>query len=384
METQKILLRSIRAPYLLLGLLVLVGQVAVAQDDIQNLYAEAQAAKARGDAGDAIEKLQAILKLNPKLAPVFHNLGILFFEQGKFREASQAFAAGLQQDPTMSGSLVPLGISYYQMGQLGKAREVLEKAVSLNGEDPSAQLYLGRTIFDLGQQEAGAAVLQEASRQSPKDSRILYELGQMHLKMATGILKKLENLDPDSYLVHLIHAQMMEGMENYEGALVQYKKAAAREPGLPYAHYNIGNVYWLMRKWDEAAAELKLEIAANPYDCLAYGQLGNILIKNHGDATQARSYVKKALDLCPNLSQARTDFGLLLADGGEYDKAIEQYKRAVELTPEDDGVHLLLGRAYQKLGRAEEAKAEFTIAQNLQKKSSERERARRADVGTLQ
>ena len=56
----------------------------------------------------------------------------------------------------------------------------------------------------------------------------------------------------------------------------------------------------------------------------------------------------------------------------------------MELTPEDDGVHLLLGRAYQKLGRAEEAKAEFTIAQNLQKKSSERERARRADVGTLQ
>ena len=130
METQKILLRSLRAPYLLLGLLVLVGQVAVAQDDIQILYAEAQAAKARGDAGDAIEKLQAILKLNPKLAPVFHNLGILFFEQGKFREASQAFAAGLQQDPTMSGSLVPLGISYYQMGQLGKAREVLRRPLA--------------------------------------------------------------------------------------------------------------------------------------------------------------------------------------------------------------------------------------------------------------
>jgi tetratricopeptide (TPR) repeat protein len=360
------------------------SRTALAQDPIQSLYTEAQAAKARGDTGAAIEKLRAILKLNPTLAPVYHNLGVLYFEHGKLHEASQAFQSGLQQDPNMSGSLVPLGISFYQMGQLEKAREMLEKAVKLKVEDPSAQLYLGRTLFDLGQQEAGVAVLQGAIRQSPKDSRILYELGQMHLKVATGILKKLENLDPDSYLVHLIHAQMMEGMENYEGALVQYKKAAAKEPSLPYAHYNIGNVYWLMRKWDEASVEFKLEIAAYPYDCLAYGQLGNILARNHGDATQARSYVKKALDLCPNLSQARTDFGLLLADGGEYDKAIEQYKRAAELTPEDDGVHLLLGRAYQKLGRAEEAKAEFATAQDLQTKSSERERSRRADVGTLQ
>jgi tetratricopeptide (TPR) repeat protein len=388
MGIQRINLRPMRINGLV-GIFLFViatgaSQSALTQDPIQALYTEAQTAKARGDTSAAIEKLRAILKLNPKLGPVYHNLGILYFEQGKFQEASQAFDAGLQQDSNMSGSLVPLGISYYQMGQLEKAREVLQKAVKLKVEDPSAQLYLGRTLFDLGQPEAGVAVLQEASRQSPKDSRILYELGQMHLKMATGILKKLENLDPDSYLVHLIHAQMMEGMENYQGALVQYKKAAAKEPNLPYAHYNIGNVYWLMRKWDEAAAEFKLEIVVNPYDCLAYAQLGNMLVKNHGAATQARAYVRKALDLCPNLSQARMDFGLLLADGGEYDKAIEQYKRAAELNPEDDGVHLLLGRAYQKLGRQEEAKAEFATAQNLQKNSSERERARRADVGTLQ
>jgi tetratricopeptide (TPR) repeat protein len=367
-----------------LSVLVLaVSQIAFAQS-VESLYGEAQAAKARGDVPVAIEKLQAILKLDPNLAPVYHNLGILYFEQGKLREAAQAFEGGLRQDPNMSGSLVPLGVADYQMGQLEKAREVLEKAVRVKSEDPSARLYLGRTLADLGQQEAGVAVLQEAVRQSPHDLRGLYELGQLHLKMAQGILKKLENEDPDSYLVHLIHAQMMEGMENYEGALVQYKKAAAKETGLPYAHYNIGNVYWLMRKWDEASTEFKQEIASNPYDCLAYGQLGNIVVRTHGDAAQARSYVEKALNLCPNLSQARTDYGLLLAENGEYEKAVEQYKRAAELSPEDDGVHLLLGRAYQKLGRAEEAKAEFATSQTLQKKGSERERTRRADVGTLQ
>lgn len=386
MGIQKNSFRTSPKCWLLAGLvLTLVFKpAAFAQGNVEALYAEAQAAKTKGNIPLAVEKLQAILKLNPRLAPVYHNLGILYFEQGKLREATKAFEDGLGVDPNMSGSLVPLGVAYYQMGQLEKARGALEKAVSLKSEDPSARLYLGRTLADLGQQEAGATVLQEAVRQSPNDPRGLYELGQLHLKMAQGILKKLENQDPDSYLVNLIHAQMMEGMENYEGALVQYKKAAAKEPGLPYAHYNIGNVYWLQRKWDEAAAEFKLEISANPYDCLAYGQLGNIGVKTHGDAAQAHSYLNKALELCPNLAQARADYGLLLAEGGEYEKAIAQYKRAAELSPEDDGVHLLLGRAYQKLGRAEEAKAEFATSQVLQKKVSDRERARRADVGTLQ
>ena len=352
-------------------------------DSVQSLYAEADAAKARGDLEGAIEKLQNILEINPDLAPVYHNLGILFFEQGKLREAAQAFESGLLRDNNMTASLAPLGISYYQMGQLEKARDALQKATAAQSEDANARLYLGQTLFDLGQQEAGIAQLQELLRQSPNDSRALYELGQMHLKAAQGILRKLETTDPDSYLVHLIHAQMMEGMENYEGALAQYKKAAAKEPALPYAHYNIGNVYWQMRKWDDATREFSQELAANPYDCLAFGQLANILVRTHGDATKALTYATKALDLCPNLSQARMDFGLLLAENGDYEKAIEQYKRAVQLSPEDDDVHLLLGRAYEKLGRTNEATAEFATARSLQNKSSEQERSHQEDVGSV-
>jgi hypothetical protein len=40
-------------------------------------------------------------------------------------------------------------------------------------------------------------------------------------------LKKLEALALDSYFVHLINAQTMEGMGNYEGALPEYEKAVA-------------------------------------------------------------------------------------------------------------------------------------------------------------
>jgi Flp pilus assembly protein TadD len=56
----------------------------------------------------------------------------------------------------------------------------------------------------------------------------------------------------------------------------------------------------------------------------------------------------------------------------------------VQLSPEEEGVHLLLGRAYQKLGRTDEAKTEFAIEEKLDKKLSEWQQSRRVGVGTVQ
>lgn len=354
---------------------VAVGQSAFAQRSetgvaVDKLYAEAQAAKAQGDLQGAIEKYQAILKVNPQLAPAYNNLGLLFFQQGKFRDAVQAFEEGLRYDKSMSSSLVPLGVCYYQMGQFEKARETLERAVHLKPEDQTAQLYLGHALFDSGRQEAGAAVLQQLIRDSPQNLAALYGLGQIYMKLAQGTLNKLETLAPDSYFVHLIKAQTMEGMKNYEGALAEYKKAVAKEPNFRDGHYYLGNIYWLMGKWEQSTTEFKKEIAVDPYDCMAYWKLGNILVKTHGDSGQALSYIQSALGLCPDLPQALLDYGQLLTQQGEYEKAIQQFKRAVQLSPGEDTAHFQLARAYQKLGRNEEAKAEYAIVQEIQKQRS--------------
>ena len=365
--------------------LALAGPAARAQtpqpgEDVEKLYAEAQAAKSRGDLEGTIEKYHAILKLDPHLASAYNNMGLLYFQQTNYAEAAQAFENGLHYDKNMSSSMVLLGVSYYQMGQLEKARPTLEKAVRLRPDDQTAQLYLGHTLFDSGDQEAGAAVLQTLLRKAPKDLPALYGLGQMYMKLAQETLKKVQAIDPDSYFVHLINAQVMEGMGNYEGALPEYKKAIEKEPNFRDGHYYLGNIYWLMGRWNEATTEFKTEVAADPYDCMAYWKLGNILLKTHGDSGQAMSYVQTSLGLCPNLPQALTDFGQLLAQQGDYDKAIVQFKRAIQLSPGEDSVHFQLARAYQKLGREDEAKAEYAIAQQIQQQLSREAQSRVEDV----
>ncbi len=347
---------------------------------LDQLYSEAQAAKGRGDLEGAIQKYKAILKLAPHLATAYNNLGLLYFQQGNYRDAASAFEDGLRYDKNMPSSLVLLGVSYYQMGQFEKSRQILANAVRLRPEDQTAQLYLGHALFDLGQQEAGAAVLQALLHKAPENLPALYGLGQMYMKMAQGTLKKLDILAPDSYFIHLINAQTMEGMENYEGALAEYKKAVAKEPNFRDAHYDLGNIYWLMGKWDQATTEFKKEIAANPYDCMAYWKLGNILVKTHGNSGQALSLIQSALGLCPDLPQALTDYGQLLAQQAEYEKAIQQFKRAIQLSPGEDSVHFQLARAYQMMGRVAEAKAEYAIAQGIQQQHSRAVQSRIEDV----
>ena len=135
---------------------------------VEELYAQAIAAKRSGDLDGAIEKYGAIIKLNPRLAAAHNNLGLLHFQMGNYPAAVKAFEEGLRIDAKMTTALVPLGTAYFQMGQLAQSRSVLEKAVRLNPTDEQAQLYLARSMFSLGQQEPAAAVLQKLLQKQPR------------------------------------------------------------------------------------------------------------------------------------------------------------------------------------------------------------------------
>jgi len=50
-------------------------------------------------------------------------------------------------------------------------------------------------------------------------------------------------------------------MHNYDGALVEYKKAADLAPQQPGTHEHMGNTFWVTGKWESAETEFKAELA---------------------------------------------------------------------------------------------------------------------------
>ncbi len=345
------------------------GQTSTPGPAVEQLYAQAIAARRAGDLKTAVQNYLEILKLDPQLAPAYNNVGLLYFQQNEYIRAIQSFEQGLRVDPKMTTALVPLGTAYFQIGQFEKSREVLDRAVTLNPADETAQLYRARSLFALGQREAGSQALQQLLQTSPNNVDALYTLGQMYMKLAQETLKRLETQAPNSYLTNLVSGQALEHMENYDGALLQYKKALEKEPGFKGAHYNIGNVYWLEGKWDEAIAELNSELATDPYHCLAHWKIANSLISLNQKPDEALNHIRQALENCPDLAQAHLDLGRLLAGKSDYAGAVAEYRRVVELNPEEASVHFLLATAYRRQGNRAAADEESRIVEGMNRKA---------------
>jgi Flp pilus assembly protein TadD len=69
-------------------------------------------------------------------------------------------------------------------------------------------------------------------------------------------------------------------------------------------------------------------------------------LQQHGDLQQAVTAYKNFLSLRPNESAVRSNLGVLLARLGRFDEAIAEYKEAYGLDPSNPGIILNLGLAY--------------------------------------
>ena len=350
------------------GMLSLVcpAQTPLAASGVGKLYQEARAAQQDGHLDEAIEKYEQILKLDPGLAPAYNNLGMLYFQQEDFPRAVRVLEEGLRRDPSMTSSVTLLGLSYFHTGEFKKARVRLEQAFRRHPADTEAQLYLGRSLFNLGEREKAVAILQKLVQRDPSNQAALYSLGRMYIALARDTLTQMKALGKDSYFANLLDGETMEGLHNLPGALEAYRRAAALNPQQSDIHYRIAGVYYLQGNFAQAVAELKEEIAGHPRNCLALWKLGHILFENNPDQEGAGPYIDKALRACPDFPDALLDDGRVAIHEKNYAKAVAQLRRLIALEDTRSAAHFLLGQAYHKLGRMNDANREYGVFREME------------------
>ncbi|MCP4351117.1 MAG: tetratricopeptide repeat protein [Desulfobacterales bacterium] len=102
----------------------------------------------------------------------------------------------------------------------------------------------------------------------------------------------------------------------------------------------------------------------NSKDATAHNKLGNAL-KDKGEFDAAIDEYKKAIELNPNYAIAYDNLGLALKDKGDLDAAIVEHKKAIELNPEDAITHNNLGNAFYDKGDLDTAIVEHKKAIEL-------------------
>jgi tetratricopeptide (TPR) repeat protein len=364
------------AALLCLSLSAIAGYAQASSDDevtpqVQALYAQAKAAQQRGDNAEAIEKYRAMLKLAPHLAPAYNNLGMLYFNEHDYEHAAQVLKHGLELNPDMPTASALLGMSYHEIGDHAQAEPLLEAAVRANPDDDHLQMALVHNLVDLGNYEAATPYLRSYLERNPKDQQAWYLLGKTYLQLSEDALGKINQIDPNSVTAHIVAGEIDESMHNYDGALVEYKKAADLAPQQPGTHEHMGNTFWVTGKWESAESEFNAELKNNPNNCTARWKLANATLEANGSAEDALSGLDQAIERCPKLMQARVDRARALIKLSRQKEALPDLLMAEQESPKEPSIHFLLSQVYKADGRTAEAHQELRTYADLQREASE-------------
>ncbi len=226
-------------------------------------------------------------------------------------------------------------------------------------------MFLVKDLTQLGDADAAAAELQQLAKRQPENQEVWYMLAKVYMKLSENAMAKINAIDPNSILALQLSGEMMEAMNNYDGAVVQLQKALDLAPQKPGSHYKLGEAYWGLSRWDSAAAEYKAELAIDPGNCRAHWRLGSVLNQQGGDAQEALKELDQSVALCPNLTEAHADRGRALITLGRNADAVPELQAAIKADPTEPRNHFLLARAFRSMGRTQEAQAEMQTFSKL-------------------
>jgi tetratricopeptide (TPR) repeat protein len=359
-----------RTDALVAALILVLATSAAAQEAnerIQQLYKEARADEKGGRPDAAIQKYNAIVKLDPKNPAVYSNLGRLYYEQGQLEEAIPHLKHAIELDPKLEPPHALLGFSYYQMGDFEHARGEFKTALELNPHDGNAKLFLARSLIELDDVKGALRLLEQLQQEAPRNAEVLYSLGTVYAGLAESTLSAIQTVDPNSYLIELLLGRYAEVKQVYPEAAEHYKKAIAKAPGVLDLYYRYAHALWAGGDLSNALAAYRHVLKVNPSDYRASWEAARIVLPN--DPDEAFRLVNRALELKPGIAEALTIRGRALLALRKPTEAIEDFKKASTLDPEDATNHFQLARAYRQLGLTQQAQDETAIYEHMQTES---------------
>jgi Flp pilus assembly protein TadD len=165
----------------------------------QSVEDKAREALARGEAAVAIPLLKALIAAEPDNATLLYNLGMVYSDQGRLKDAKAHLRQAATLDPGNAQIVVAIGVVHARADELASAIEALEQAVRLAPKDPLAHQNLAACLLQQGEAERAESHFRTSLKGDPDNLRSRFGLAQT--------LETLERLhDADEVYLQIIKA----------------------------------------------------------------------------------------------------------------------------------------------------------------------------------
>lgn len=142
------------------------------------------------------------------------------------------------------------------------------------------------------------------------------------------------------------------------------RKALEIDSTLAEARASLGHIHMHCYEWIEARQELALALELSPNYAHAH-QLYAFYLAFNGCLSEASDAMRGALRLDPLSLSINADFGAIHYFAREYDRAIDWYRKVLELDSNFDRLHFWLAAAYDQKQLYEQAIAEYKVSVEL-------------------
>lgn len=309
------------------------------------------------DPAAALANLERVVELEDGYASAWARLGHARLLSDQLDGAMEAFSRAIELQPTWVAPLLGRARVELALDEAGTALGDLERALEagpVTSEVHSLMAEAYRRVGQQGRSDAAAALagdkpgsepLPDSWRDAVGKLAITYEsvkpvadahIAAGRLDDAYGCWNRVLQYDPESLRGHRERALVQVLRGNTDAGLVGFDRAA----GLA-----------------RAAGNKRIEAGVASAKGAAF-----LAVRDTEGAIKA---FEQALELDPQLHQARGSLGAILSGGPDVERGIDLLRGVCVATPKDASVHFSLGMALFGLGRYEEAREAFSDALRL-------------------
>jgi tetratricopeptide (TPR) repeat protein len=230
------------------------------------------------------------------------------------------------------------GLVYYDKGQYQRAMEDLNKSIALYPNNSPDYIWRGRIYNLRGEYDRAIEDFNKAIAINQNDEHAYWGRGESYrlkgdLDKALVEFNKVIAINPNSYSAYASRGQTYAIKGTYDKEIEDYNKAIAINPNYAYAYKLRGNFYGLKKELDRAFEDYSKAIFLNPNDALSYVWRGSIYAQK-GQNDRAFYDLNQAITIDPKSGKAYLYRGALYSDMGQNDNAISNLKTACELGEE--------------------------------------------------
>jgi tetratricopeptide (TPR) repeat protein len=295
------------------------------------------------------------------------------FQQHRWAEAAAAFAQCEKSEPGKSAASLYRGKALVNLGKFDDAAGALENYRVAHPESADAVYLLAYVRFRQDKPKESLQLFTDAAKlQSPTaDDLKAVALDYVLLGDYDDAARYLEHslaADPENVEARYHLGRVRYQQNRFDLAIAAFEEVLRRDPGNVKAEDNLGLSLEAKNEVDSALAAyrkaVQLDESLQTHSEQPYLNLGALLEKS-GHTEDAILSLVRASKIAPTSGKIRYQLAKAYFDSNRFESARQEAETAVKLEPKESSDHYLLGRIYQRSGKAELAGEQFRITEEL-------------------